>query len=43
MLTTISTLDFNLKTQGTIKPTKIIKATYIDIGFGFVNKNFNYL
>ena len=35
--------DFNLKTKGNIKPTKVIKSTFTDIGFGFENKNFNYL
>jgi len=37
------TKDFNLKTKGNIKPTKVIKSTFTDIGFGFENKNFNYL
>ena len=35
--------DFNLKTKGNIKPTKVIKSTFTDFGFGFENKNFNYL
>lgn len=35
--------DFNLKTKGTIKPVKVIKSTFTDIGFGFEKKNFNYL
>ena len=35
--------DFNLKTKGNIRPTKVIKSTFTDIGFGFENKNFNYL
>ena len=35
--------DFNLKTKGNIKPTKVIKSTFTDIGFGFEKKTFNYL
>jgi hypothetical protein len=35
--------DFNLKVNGNIKPTKVIKSTYIDVGFGFENKTFSYL
>ncbi|MEQ6122984.1 hypothetical protein AAON49_02135 [Pseudotenacibaculum sp. MALMAid0570] len=35
--------DFNLKVKGGIKPVKVIKSTFTDIGFGFENKSFNYL
>jgi len=35
--------DFNLKVKGNVRPKTIIKSTFIDIGFGFENKNFNYL
>jgi len=35
--------DYNLKTKGTIKPIAVTKATYTDVGFGFVGKKFNYL
>ncbi|WP_420574442.1 MORN repeat-containing protein [Kordia sp.] len=35
--------DFNLKVKGNIKPITVVKSTFIDIGFGFENKNFNYL
>lgn len=35
--------DFNLKVEGNIKPTTVIKSTFTDIGFGFENKSFSYL
>lgn len=35
--------DFNLKVKGNIKPVKVIKATYTDVGFGFESKSFSYL
>ena len=35
--------DFNFKVKGAIKPVKVIKSTFTDIGFGFEKKSFNYL